>query len=665
MRTIQLLIAACLVSYAFADSVKIGYAAESGDGISYQSSTWSLSFQWEATSITDPEYAIGISDNVEKYLSYTADSTFSGTSAAGVYHPISVAGLEFEAEDNVIVTLRSQATQALLATSTAVHVGSAQRFSCPAFFDPEPILGGTKNTPVDPSNVTVSWDSNNSKMKFEVTVEYLQWGYTWFIDFNPFTALSTNGRNGFAYGSCENKIASHFTGRNFAEYFNAAPTATSADANGGTPAPLGNDNYLAYQHAGSPWVATAIDCHTVKFTAYFLPTELAACTNGSTGRPIVVNTDTSITYIGTLYVAGVKARDTSAPSAGFEVTTFQYPFEFDFNIAAEAVLEGETSQTLTYTIDRVNLVLSSGTDYFLHFQLSTDTHASTFFLASGLVTAHPSGADLGFVGTAPGETENQVWQLQTATAKTAGAGINFDGSYSIQWTRDETPSSPSRTTESITINVKMSVVPKVTNVGALVIALGFYDNSFTNAVAPVYTREDVIFIRSVVQTKNALGEEIALPSSENNKFKNTIRNVWICWTTNNLPPVAGTGCQVENSQVRPIGQLVIAGVPFSGASIAGQFGTDTFVNKPDGIHAGLSIKAQPLLAIHPGKFYVHVESRITDPSGAKRTVTTVSAVDRTKANSFDFYDFVQSGAISAAPRIILLAAASIAAVLLF
>jgi hypothetical protein len=47
-----------------------------------------------------------------------------------------------------------------------------------------------------------------------------------FVDFNAFTASSTNGVNGFAYGSCENRAAADLTNRQFAEYFNAAPTGT-------------------------------------------------------------------------------------------------------------------------------------------------------------------------------------------------------------------------------------------------------------------------------------------------------------------------------------------------------------------------------------------------------------------------------------------------------
>jgi len=297
-------------------------------------------------------------------------------------------------------------------------------------------------------------------------------------------------------------------------------------------------------------------------------------------------------------------------------------------------------------------------------QLRTDTQdAAPFFLSGGSVTSQPAGVSLDFVNPTPGDTQTQIWQLQSATSKAAGVAANFNGQYDISWTRDTSPSSDP-TTEPISIIISMSVVPKVTSTGALVIALDFFtDNSFTTAaVAPVYRRIDTIFVRSVVRTKDASDAVIALPSSENDQFKNTIRNVYICWTVDNLPPVSAFGCKIADAQVRPVAQLVTLGTPASGTSVAGQFQTAIYSAKPDAIHAGLSIKAQPLLSIHPGKFYLHVESRITDPAGSKRTVTTLSAVDRARTGAIDVYD--ESAANAGVPKVILVIATFISAMLL-
>jgi hypothetical protein len=77
----------------------------------------------------------------------------------------------------VIVIVRDRNTPATTATATAVTVGSAQRFSCPAFWDPEPVFGQTV-TPPQPT-VSAVWNATTQTMDFTVDTEYLQWGRLW------------------------------------------------------------------------------------------------------------------------------------------------------------------------------------------------------------------------------------------------------------------------------------------------------------------------------------------------------------------------------------------------------------------------------------------------------------------------------------------------------
>jgi hypothetical protein len=44
----------------------------------------------------------------------------------------------------------------------------------------------------------IAYDTAAQVFNFEVTADYLLQGYTWVIDFDPFTEDITNGYNGFA-----------------------------------------------------------------------------------------------------------------------------------------------------------------------------------------------------------------------------------------------------------------------------------------------------------------------------------------------------------------------------------------------------------------------------------------------------------------------------------
>ncbi len=108
--------------------------------------------------------------------------------------------------------------------------------ACADIFDP---VGTSTVTPPQPE-ITIEYDNNEQKFHFTVIAQYLLQGYTWVIDFAPFTGDITKGANGLAATNCENRVKSDLDNRDFAAFWNAAPAADYPDA-------LNSENFLAYR----------------------------------------------------------------------------------------------------------------------------------------------------------------------------------------------------------------------------------------------------------------------------------------------------------------------------------------------------------------------------------------------------------------------------------
>lgn len=80
--------------------------------------------------------------------------------------------------------------------SAAIKVGNwiASDPACASIWNP---VGSEVQTPPRPAAV-IAYDTAAQVFNFEVTADYLLQGYTWVIDFDPFTEDITNGYNGFA-----------------------------------------------------------------------------------------------------------------------------------------------------------------------------------------------------------------------------------------------------------------------------------------------------------------------------------------------------------------------------------------------------------------------------------------------------------------------------------
>lgn len=108
--------------------------------------------------------------------------------------------------------------------------------ACADIFNP---VGTSTVTPPQPQ-ITIEYDNSQQLFHFNIVAQYLLQGYTWVVDFAPFSGNPAKGVNGLAATNCENRVAADLQGRDFAAFWNAAPAADYPDA-------LNSENFLAYR----------------------------------------------------------------------------------------------------------------------------------------------------------------------------------------------------------------------------------------------------------------------------------------------------------------------------------------------------------------------------------------------------------------------------------
>ena len=468
--------------------------------------------------------------------------------------------------------------------------------TCNAIFNP---VGTSTQTPPQPV-ITIEYDNDQQLFHFDIVAKYLLQGYTWVIDFAPFTGDATKGTKGLAATNCENRQTADLSGRNFAEFWNAAPAADYSGA-------LNSKNYLAYRlgSAGTPkWSVSATGCDKVTYTTPgFSFNDLLSCKQADGTTPSIIRTivGNSIQYNGTLYVTAVKAINPLDESAGFQTVQFTMPFFVSFSVSSTSISSGTDNNIFAFSISSLYIQADGN----LALSLATNAMNNGFYLTSPSITAEPNNVDLASDNT-PSNVQKQTWNFKSTTPVT-----DYSGAYSISFTRTDGAATQTVTAQ---FTLSLAVTNSYNNNGlTLPTVLSFWDsNAFTNTQQKTsYTSLDTIYVRSTVTVQN---------NQDQNSYDNSVYNVWLCYTVDNSAPVYDPannqlGCTAQTWNIRPLSRLVLNGQITSGV-LEDQFATTLYdnINNLASVNTGLSFSAAPLATLKSGTFYIQIESKINLPA---------------------------------------------------
>ena len=133
------------------DGVEIGYFTDNTD-ISYQSSLYSLVFRWELVGSTNPQYAVGNINFSEKYTAFTTIPNSQSPDLSGIERVVvEFNSINFENEENIIITIRDDNNISNIYTSSSIKVGSYDGLYCENeggyIWNPQSILGSKITLP--------------------------------------------------------------------------------------------------------------------------------------------------------------------------------------------------------------------------------------------------------------------------------------------------------------------------------------------------------------------------------------------------------------------------------------------------------------------------------------------------------------------------------------
>jgi hypothetical protein len=617
-----------LATFALVNAVSIDHGYIST--ISRQTSTRVLSFRADLSSLSSltnivASYSVGISAGTTEIISW---QVIAGLQAVNTITETFATPLPDDY--TVFINLKVVDTETSAETiysSASLKVGNrlASDPTCAAIFNP---VGTSTVTPPQPT-ITIAYNNNEQLFHFDIVAQYLLQGWTWVIDFVPFTGDYTKGTKGLAATNCENRQTADLTGRAFADFWNAAPASDFTTA-------LNSKNYLAYRlgTASPKWTVSANGCDKVAYTtAGFSFDDLLDCRHSDGTTPSIIRTivNGAIQYNGTLYVTAVKAVNPLVESEGFQVAQFTAPFFVSFSVSSTAISSGTDNNIFAFAVASLNIQADGN----LAMSLATNTFDEDFHLTSPSVTTQPSGVALATTGSAPADAQLQTWAFKTTEPDT-----DYSGIYAIQFTRTDGTSSATVTAQ---FTLSLSVNSEYGNTGnVLPTVLSFWDsNAFDGAQEKTsYTSLDVIYIKSTVTIQNGQDES---------SYANSIYNVWLCYTVDNSAPVYNPtnnqfGCTAQTWNIRPITQLVSNGNEVLLGALESQFATDV-TNAIDGltpVNSGFEFQAAPLATLRSGKFWVQVESRVNLPGKKRNALAESKSV---KISAFEIVDGVLTPAM--------------------
>jgi hypothetical protein len=606
-------------------SIQHGYVSP----IDRQTSAHSLSFKADLTDLAplsnyDVFYGVGITTSTNEILDWTPLSDPQSLNQLDL--TIGEIPENYEVFINLKAVTKDTSTETFY-SSSALKVGNrlGTDATCTDIFNP---VGTSTITPPQP-DITIEYENAEQKFHFTIVAKYLLQGYTWIVDFAPFSGDHTKGHKGLAATNCENRVLGDLAGRSFASLWNAAPAADLTGA-------LNSENYLSYfLGTTSPkWSVASTGCDKVTYTTPgFSFQDLLNCKTSSGADSIVrVIVGNTIQYNGTLYVTAVKPVDQLDETKGFSTTQFTVPFFVSFSVSSTSISSGTDSNIFGFSITSLNIA----TDGNLDMTMTTNTYATDASLSNAVVSSQPASVTLASTNT-PTAAQQQTWTFKTTTAFT-----DYSGPYTIQFTR-------SQDTSSVTVAAQFTLNLKIDNGYdnsglKFPTTLSFWNtNAFDGAEeTTAFTSLDTIYVKSTVNIAN---------DQDKNSYVNSIYNVWLCYTIDNvmpsyLPDSGQLGCTAQTWNIRPISQLVLNGGLLSGA-LESQFQTavTNAIANQDSINSGVSFNAAPLATLRSGKFFIQIESRINLPAARKRSLLS----DQATSNKIQAFDIVDGTIVPSTP----------------
>jgi hypothetical protein len=175
--------------------------------------------------------------------------------------------------------------------------------------------------------VDIRYDAETELVHINVTAKYLAQDLAYVIRFSTFDSRSDELN---MPGSCENRLASTYSGVDFQDWWKHEPTA------------IGSSQDLNYQNPGN-WIYTVYDCGTVGWTRTLSISDVSYCKD-RWGFTELINEESSnntVIFSGNLTVSVVSPvydQVYDGDKSSYMSKSWQYPFRLNFLSTSSAVV---------------------------------------------------------------------------------------------------------------------------------------------------------------------------------------------------------------------------------------------------------------------------------------------------------------------------------------
>jgi hypothetical protein len=175
--------------------------------------------------------------------------------------------------------------------------------------------------------VDIRYDAETELVHINVTAKYLAQDLAYVIRFSTFDSRSDELN---MPGSCENRLASTYSGVDFQDWWKHEPTA------------IGSSQDLNYQNPGN-WIYTVYDCGTVGWTRTLSISDVSYCKD-HWGFTELINEESSnntVIFSGNLTVSVVSPVYDQIYGGGkssYMAKSWEYPFRLNFLSTSSAVV---------------------------------------------------------------------------------------------------------------------------------------------------------------------------------------------------------------------------------------------------------------------------------------------------------------------------------------
>lgn len=383
------------------------------------------------------------------------------------------------------------------------------------------LVNVTNSQSVQTPNVTLSYNASTGKMDVSVTAWYIPQYATYSIRFSPFNVSSDDVN---LTSTCENRVASSYTGISFSNWWTHLPNAIINNA-------LGTLSNLAYGPANG-WNFFFVDCSRVTWMQSFSMSSLGSCKTSSGAKEVNVNDQSTlsgyVTYSGQLYInliSPIFSGYGTGSKAGYTCLSWQYPFQYTFQSTSVATtLVSAGGSYLTVNIISISII-SSGPDVGkMYIALQTTYYPDQYGYIVNATLSSTTGANLIMSGTPSTLIQSTPAVQNFAWISSTNQSV-YDGTYTFSFPTYNCPGLSNASlcifnglkSQPILVYLRQQVTSTAKTTLSSFITI-FNDNTFKTPQSSIFTEGNPICFK----------DTIAVALEDQSLFSISINNAYIC-----------------------------------------------------------------------------------------------------------------------------------------